>query len=80
MKPSFHKIFKKAIVNLVFGWKKKCLRAIWLFFKLADIFHKVFTIKKALMCLETGSNCRHKDFQSFALPTELSKLFTNTFY
>ena len=26
------------------------------------------------MCLETGLNCRHKDFQSFALPTELSKL------
>ena len=22
--------------------------------------------------LETESNCRHKDFQSFALPTELS--------
>jgi hypothetical protein len=26
-----------------------------------------------LICLEAGSNCRHKDFQSFALPTELSK-------
>jgi hypothetical protein len=25
------------------------------------------------MCSETGLNCRHKDFQSFALPTELSK-------
>ena len=26
---------------------------------------------------ETGSNCRHKDFQSFALPTELSGLKLN---
>jgi hypothetical protein len=25
-------------------------------------------------CLETESNRRHKDFQSFALPTELSRL------
>ena len=25
-------------------------------------------------CPETGSNRRHKDFQSFALPTELSGL------
>ena len=25
-------------------------------------------------CVETESNCRHKDFQSFALPTELSTL------
>ena len=32
-----------------------------------------------MICLETGSNCRHKDFQSFALPTELSKLLERSF-
>ena len=43
------------------------------------LFWKNFNInlswshKKFLICSETGSNCRHKDFQSFALPTELSK-------
>ena len=26
-----------------------------------------------LLCQEAGSNRRHKDFQSFALPTELSR-------
>ena len=31
------------------------------------------------MCLETGLNCRHKDFQSFALPTELSKRLRKSF-
>ena len=31
--------------------------------------------QKIKNCLEADSNCRHKDFQSFALPTELSRLF-----
>ena len=31
------------------------------------------------MCLGTGLNCRHKDFQSFALPTELPKLLKRSF-
>ena len=70
MKPSFQRIFKKAIANFDFGWKKKSLREIWLFFKLVDMVHKVFNIIRS----GTGLNCRHKDFQSFALPTELPKL------
>ena len=28
----------------------------------------------AFSCRETGSNCRHRNFQSRALPTELSRL------
>jgi hypothetical protein len=31
--------------------------------------------QKIKNCLEADSNCRHKDFQSFALPTELSRRF-----
>ena len=33
-----------------------------------------------MICLETGLNCRHKDFQSFALPTELSKPLERFFF
>jgi hypothetical protein len=29
-------------------------------------------------CRRAESNCRHKDFQSFALPTELSALNLNS--
>lgn len=36
---------------------------------------KMITEYKGRWWLEAESNCRHKDFQSFALPTELSSHF-----
>ena len=40
------------------------------------IFNKKRDIRKSYIpfkCRRTESNCRHKDFQSFALPTELQR-------
>ena len=44
---------------------------------LFETFKEGIFYKPIIWCPEVGSNHRHKDFQSFALPTELSGLKLN---
>ena len=48
--------------------KPEKLHSINLFFFYFDLW-----FKSVKWCLRAESNCRHKDFQSFALPTELPR-------